>query len=207
MREAGLDLPHLEHAGGADETRHLGLLSRFPIIARNSQSELFYDLDGTRTQIRRGILDATVEAHEKQIRFLGAHLKSKREIKEADQEMIRRNEAYLLRKRADEVLEADPQALLVVYGDFNDTRRSTAVRSISGPGNSSKFLEPLSLKDDRGEVWTHFWEYQHVYSRFDYILVSRSLRPLVENDKTRIFDHPEWNEASDHRVTLATFAW
>ena len=207
LRDAGLDLPHSEHTGGADQTRHLALLSRFPIVARNSQSNLFFDLEGARTQIRRGLLDATVEAHGKRFRFLGAHLKSKREIRDGDQELIRRNEAFLMRKHADEILKADPATLLVVYGDFNDTRRSSPVRSISGPGNSVRFLEALPLRDDRGEVWTHYWEYQHIYSRFDYILVSRALRPLVVDEETRIFDHLEWASASDHRATLATFAW
>ena len=60
LKEAGLDLPHSEHTGGADDTRHLALLSRFPITARNSQRDLTYDLMGREEPIRRGILDPTV---------------------------------------------------------------------------------------------------------------------------------------------------
>jgi endonuclease/exonuclease/phosphatase family metal-dependent hydrolase len=207
LRKAGLDLPHSEHTGGADKTRHLGLLSRFPIAATNSQRELFYTLEGERRQISRGILDATVTCGPRTVRFLGVHLKSKREIPDADQELIRRNEAFLLRKHADSILKKDKGAFVVVYGDFNDTRRTTTVRSISGPGNSNAYLEPLSLKDSRGEVWTHYWDYQHIYSRFDYIMVSKALRPLVNQEETFIIDEADSTKASDHRPTQATFRW
>ena len=105
------------------------------------------------------------------MRFLGVHLKSKREIAEGDQELIRRNEAYLLRKHADAIMADDPEVLLCVYGDLNDTRRTTAVRSVKGPYGSPRFLEDLMIRDSRGMLWTHYWDYQHVYSRFDYVLV------------------------------------
>ncbi|NNM28669.1 MAG: hypothetical protein HKO57_04055 [Akkermansiaceae bacterium] len=207
LAEAGLDLPHTEHAGGADETRKLGLLSRFPITARNSQRDLTYNLQGQITPIRRGILDATVDAHGKAIRFLGVHLKSKREIAEADQELIRRNEAYLLRKHADAILAEDPDALLCAYGDFNDTRRTTTVRSIKGPYGSERFLEDLPIRDSSGLLWTHYWDYQHIYSRFDFVLVSPALKPLAQLKKSYIVDDPSWKTASDHRAILAVFEW
>ena len=207
LKEAGLDLPHTEYAGGADETRHLALLSRHPLAATNSQSDLSYQLLGKEFTISRGILDATVKTRGKSVRFLGVHLKSKREVPEGDQELIRRNEAYLLRTHADRILAEDPDALLCVYGDFNDTRRTVAVRSIQGPTNSSRFLEALSVKDSRGEVWTHYWDYQHIYSRFDYVLASRSLRPLYDWKGSYILDAPNWSVASDHRALLTIFKW
>lgn len=207
LKEAGLDLPHLEHASGADQTRHLGLLSRLPIAARNSPRELHYDLQGRDMTMSRGILDTTIQAGDQQIRFLGVHLKSKREIPEADQELMRRNEAYLLRKHLDTIFKKSPEALIVSYGDFNDTRRTTAVRSVQGAYNSPRYLEALTIKDSRGEVWTHYWDYQHVYSRFDYVLVSKAMRKLVENKESRILDAPEWTDASDHRALLTVFEW
>ena len=64
-----------------------------------------------------------------------------------------------------------------------------------------------SLKDSRGEVWTHYWDYQHIYSRFDYIMVSKALRPLVDQEETFIIDEAGSSKASDHRPTQATFRW
>lgn len=213
LAEAGLDLPHVEYAGGADETRHLAFLSRFPIVATDSQGAggtLTYesvDLDNNPRMfaMQRGILDATVAVGEHRLRFLGVHLKSKREIPEGHQDLMRRNEAYLLRKHADRILEENPEALLCVYGDFNESRRESPVRSISGDYKSPTYLEPLSHKDSRGEVWTHFWEYQHIYSRFDYVLASRALRPRFEESESGILDDPAWFQASDHRPLLSVF--
>jgi len=207
LKEAGLDLPHLAHAGGSDDTRHLGLLSRLPIASRNTPKNSSYSLQGKDFTMSRGILDATIKAGDQSIRFLGVHLKSKREIPEADQEMMRRNEAYVLRKHIDTIFDKDPDALVLSYGDFNDSRRATAVRSAQGAYNSAGYLEALTHKDSRGEVWTHYWDYEHIYSRFDYVFVSKKLRKLVEEKECRILDAPEWNTASDHRPLLTVFKW
>ena len=213
LSEAGLALEYSEYAGGADDTRHLALLSRYPIVAVNSQGadgSLVYqsvDADNNPKEfaMQRGILDATIEAGTRRIRFLGVHLKSKREIPEGHQDLMRRHEAYLLRKHADRILQDAPGTLLCVYGDLNDTRRESPVRSIQGPTQSTRYLEPLSHKDSRGEVWTHYWDYQHLYSRFDYVLASRSLRPLFNQKASRIIDDPQWSVASDHRALLSIF--
>lgn len=209
LKDAGLDLPHLEHTGGADETRHLGILSRLPIVNRHtpSRDELSYSVQGQDMVMSRGILDTTIEAGDKKFRFLGVHLKSKREIPEADQELMRRNEAYLLRKRADAIMEENPEALIVAYGDFNDTRRNTAIRSVQGAYNTPTYLEAIHHPDSRDLVWTHYWDYQHIYSRFDYVFVSKAARSLVKNGQCRILDDTEWKTASDHRALLTVFDW
>jgi len=213
LADRGLPLAHSEHAGGADTTRKLGLLSRYPIISTDSQGadgSLTYrsvDADNLPKEfaMQRGILDATVAAGSQKIRFLGVHLKSKREVPYGHQDLMRRHEAYLLRRHADRILEMDPETLLCVYGDFNDTRRESPVRSIQGPTQSTRYLEPLHHTDSRGHVWTHYWEYQQVYSRFDYVLASRSLRPLFNQQTSYIIDSPGWSRASDHRALVSIF--
>ena len=213
LAEAGLPLKHSEYAAGADDTRRLALLSRHPILATNSQGadgSLTYnsvDADNRPKEfaMQRGILDATIGIGSQRIRFLGVHLKSKREIPEGHQDLMRRHEAYLLRKHADRIIEQDPEALLCVYGDLNDPRRESPVLSIQGPTQSTRYLEPLHHTDSRGQVWTHYWEYQQVYSRFDYVLASRSLRPLFNQKESYIIDDPGWSKASDHRALLSIF--
>ena len=213
LAEAGLPLEHSEYAEGADDTRRLALLSHHPIVATNSQGadgSLTYnsvDADNRPKEfsMQRGILDATVGIGSHRVRFLGVHLKSKREIPEGHQDLMRRHEAYLLRKHADHIIKEDPQVLLCVYGDLNDTRRESPVLSIQGPTQSTRYLEPLHHTDSRGQVWTHYWEYQQVYSRFDYVLASRSLRPLFNQKESYIIDDPGWATASDHRALLSIF--
>lgn len=201
LKAAGIDLPHAHHTGGVDPTRHLALLSRYPISA-TTPKDLNYQLEDKTRGMSRGILDATVQAPQGKLRFLGVHLKSKREIPEADQEMMRRAEAHLLRRQADQILSADPTARLIVYGDMNDIRQSSAIRTIKGPKEGPKSLKMAWLKDSRGEDWTHHWSYQSVYSRFDYIFISRPLLKSIEWDDCLVIDDDEWEKASDHRPLL-----
>lgn len=202
LRAAGIDLPHAYHTGGSDDTRHLGFLSRFPLAA-TPHDGLDYSLEGRHFGMSRGILDVAVDAPLGPVRFLGAHLKSKREIPEADEERMRRAEARLLRREADRVLSEHPGTRLVVYGDMNDSRQSSALRILRGSGPDG--LKLANLRDSRGESWTHCWAAQDVYSRFDYVLVTPNLTRRIEWKACRVLDDPAWSDASDHRPLLVVF--
>jgi len=202
LKAAGLDLPHSHHTGGFDPVRRLALLSRLPITSTELHEELEYELEGKTMGMSRGILDATVKTPVGPIRLLGVHLKSKREVPEADQEMMRRGEAHLLRQHATSILEKDPATQMIVYGDFNDTRQASAIRTIRGPRKTPLSLGMSFLRDSRGETWTHNWEYQDVYSRFDYVFFSQPVLDLVDWDSCCILDDPETLDGSDHRALL-----
>jgi endonuclease/exonuclease/phosphatase family metal-dependent hydrolase len=205
LKAAGLDMPHSHYTGGSDPVRHLGLLSRFPVTATARPAETDFRLQGRTFSINRGILDATVSARGKSYRFLGVHFKSKRPIEEADQEEIRIHEARLLRRHVDGILRRDARARLVVYGDVNDTRPTPAFKTLTGSYNDPGYLTALPLKDSRGHAWTHHWAPHDIYSRIDFITVSRSLRPEVDFRASYIIDHEDWASASDHRALLAIF--
>jgi endonuclease/exonuclease/phosphatase family metal-dependent hydrolase len=205
LKSAGLDLPHSYYTGGSDATRHLGFLSRFPIISTAKPAETEYQLNGQTFSINRGILDVTIKANGKPYRFIGVHLKSKRAVEEGDQEEMRIHEAHLLRRHLDWILKADPEARLVVYGDFNDTRPSKAFKTATGNYTDPGYLTAIPMKDSRGEAWTHYWQPHDVYSRIDYIAVTKTLRSEVDFNASRIIDDSEWNSASDHRPVMAIF--
>lgn len=202
LKAAGLDLPHSHHTGGSDPSRHLALLSRFPITATASPEKSEYRLEGRTFTLQRGILDATVTADGKAYRFLGAHLKSKRESEDADQSQMRHNEAHLLRAHLESILKTDPATRLIVYGDLNDTKASPSLKTIQGSYNHPDYLTALSLKDRQGQSWTHYWESEDIYSRFDWILVSRMLKPEIDAKASRIIDATGWEKASDHRPVM-----
>lgn len=206
LKTAGLDLPHSHFASGIDSSRHLGLLSRYPIVSTAKPADTEYKLNGKEYAIQRGILDATIQSpDQRQWRLLGVHLKSKREVEDGDQNQMRINEAQLLRKHIDEILKTDPQARLISYGDFNDTRASAPIRIIQGPNNSPRAMSPIGLHDSRKEYWTHFWAKEDSYSRFDYIFFSQALKKEVVFQECGILDPANWNEASDHRAVLGVF--
>lgn len=205
LKAAGLDLPHTHYTGGSDPTRHLGLLSRYPITSTGKAADMEYQMNGQTYGFNRGVLDATVEAKGKSYRFLGVHLKSKRDVEDGDQEQMRINEAHLLRKHVDSILGADPAARLVVYGDFNDTYPSKALRAVTKGEDDAQHLTPIYLKDSRGEAWTHHWNNQDVYSRIDFIMASQALKKEIDFRSSHIIDDPDWSKASDHRPVLAIF--
>lgn len=205
LKEAGLNLPHLHYTGGSDPTRHLGILSRFPITSTAKPAETEYQLDGKTFSINRGILDATVDARGKSYRFIGAHLKSKRDSEQGDQEAIRLHEARLLRRHLDGIFKTHPDARLVVYGDFNDTRATPPLKALAGSYNNPTYLTAIPAKDSHHDAWTHYWALHDIYSRIDFVMVSRALKPEVNFRAAKIIDDADWNDASDHRPVLAIF--
>lgn len=205
LKKLGLDLPHTEMAHGGDEQRRLALLSSFPIAARNSQTSLTYQLDGKTIAFQRGILDATVRITPAfEVRFLGLHLKSKREVEEADQALMRRHEARLLRKHMDGIFAANPKVRLLAYGDFNEHRNEPAIDTIMGDRQSESAMLDVQLRDRQGEVWTHFWDAADAYSRLDYFFASRLLRPHLDYRRSFIYSSRDFDKASDHRPIVTT---
>ena len=205
LKKAGLDLPYTEMAHGGDLERRLGFLSRYPIVAKNSQTDLEYKLAGEVLLFQRGILDVTIQFTKTfDVRFLGVHLKSKREIKEADQNQMRRNEARLLRKHMDGIFASDPEARILAYGDFNEHRNEPAIRTVIGDLKSDSEMQDVLLKDEDDEVWTHFWDAADTYSRLDYMFASRLLRPHLDYKKSFIYSARDFDKASDHRPIVTT---
>lgn len=207
LKAAGLDYPHREWVQGADEVRHVALLSRFPIVARNSRGDVSFDLNGKLERINRGILDATVEVNPNyKLRLVGAHLKSRRTVEEYDEAWMRAKEAWFLRDHLNRILEADPQANLLLFGDLNDTKNNYPIRELIGKKGTPNYMMDLWLHDSRKERWTHYWKTADEYARIDYIMVSPAMTKEINFEKSGINDSPFWNDASDHRAIYTTIS-
>lgn len=207
LKAAGLDLPHVELVEAADRDRHLVLLSKFPIVARRSQTGLSYLLDESRLPVQRGFLDVTLQITPSyQLRCIGAHLKSRREVPLADEALMRRNEAHLLSRYAGSILAADPAVNLLVYGDFNSNRGEPALQDIAGgSGGNPQPLTALTPQDARGERWTFYFPEDDTYSRIDFLFASRGLLAEVDDSKSSIYSGSDWLQASDHRALSTIF--
>lgn len=199
LLKAGIDLPHAEYLQAADSTRHLALLSRFPIVQRNSVGDLPLRLKGVTLHSPRGILDVTVEPTPgMRIRILCVHLKAKLEIAEYDEADLREAESEFLRRHVREILRRDPGTRLVLMGDFNDTKNEKTIRHVLGKPEWPDSLRAVPVSDDRGEFWTEYWAAADVYSRIDYIMVSKKLEAEIDAAHSGIARPPYWREASDH---------
>jgi endonuclease/exonuclease/phosphatase family metal-dependent hydrolase len=203
---AGLGYTDFEYVQAADPDRHLALLSRFPIVARQSAKDVVFEIDGRREKVRRGFLDVTIQVNaDYQLRMVGVHLKSKLAAPTGEA-VIRRLEATKLRAHLDGILRADPEVNLVCYGDFNDTKNEAMFAEVSGVKGTPGYLADLWASDTSGERWTHYWKTADLYSRIDYLFVSPALFNEVVKAKSRIYRGEDWNEASDHPPVFTSIA-
>ncbi len=206
LAETGLGYTDFEYVQAADADRHLALLSRFPIISRNSATDVSFELDGKQEKVRRGFLDVTVQVNpDYQLRLVGAHLKSKLPTPEGEA-IIRRYEAQKLRAHLDKILTGDPQVNLVCYGDFNDTKNEPMFAEISGVRGTANYMSDLWAKDSLGDKWTYYWKVADQYSRIDYLFASPALFREVVLAKSHVYrsEVNDWADASDHRSVFTS---
>jgi endonuclease/exonuclease/phosphatase family metal-dependent hydrolase len=204
LKAAGLDLPNTEHCHGGDPVRRIALLTRFPIKRRNSQTDLRYQIGDQIFPVQRGFLDVVVEPREGfEMHFIGVHLKSKRPVPEADQALMRRNEAHLLREHLDKIFAEHPDERLLVYGDCNEDAHEEPIKEIAGTGKTVGVLHQIHVHDERGETWTHYWKDADLYSRLDYFFTSQIMGRLIDHKASRIYDVPDYYTGSDHRPIVA----
>jgi endonuclease/exonuclease/phosphatase family metal-dependent hydrolase len=149
--------------------------------------------------------------------LIGAHLKSKLASPEADEAAQRLEEAKALRRIIDARLAADPQAKLIVLGDFNDTRNAASTRAVIGQGkgrlfdtrpaerNGDNLPNPNPRYEPRNVTWTHYYGVEDSYARIDYILLSPAMKKYWLPDETYIPVIPNWGIGSDHRPVVAGF--
>ena len=207
LRQHGLNYDFTEWVQGDDATRHLALLSKFPIFQRHSRGDIPLDLDGRRFRMARGILDVTIDVSPTyKLRVVGLHLKSRRPVPEYDEKKFRAREAMAVRAHLDGVLKNNPNENLIVFGDLNDTKNEFPVIEILGPAKSPLGLRDIPLQDAQGMTWTHYWKTADIYSRVDYLLSSRGLWPEVLPRKSGIDSSPKWRQASDHRAIYTTLS-
>ena len=203
LARAGLEYAEAEYVDGPDQSRHLGLFSRFPIVARHSRVDVPFELSGLPEKVRRGILDVVVQVTpDYRLRLVGVHLKSKLPSPEGEA-LIRRFEAQQVRRHVEAILVAERGLNLLCYGDFNDTKNEPTFQEISGVRGTPGFLSDLPAADDRGDRWTHYWKVADVYSRIDYLFASPGLIGEVVKNSAKVYGASRWKDASDHRPIFA----
>lgn len=219
LKRAGLDLPYYEHVTGHDTNIHVCVLSKFPIVARRPRTNENFLLNGRRFQVGRGFTDVDIKVNDQyQFTLIGAHLKSRRPVAQADESDLRLEEAKMLRAIVDKHLAEKPDANLVVLGDLNDTYNTKPVKAVIGIGKTKLTdTRPAEQNGDnlphpthpnyspRNEAWTHYYGVEDSYSRIDYLLLSPGMAREWKKDQTYIPVIPNWGQGSDHRALVATF--
>jgi endonuclease/exonuclease/phosphatase family metal-dependent hydrolase len=218
LKTKRLNYPYWEHVSGADTNIHVAVLSKFPIVARHPHTNDEFLLDGKRFRVSRGFAEVEIQvATNFTFTLIAAHLKSRRPVPEADEQELRLQEAKILRSIIDSHLTIDPNAKLIVLGDFNDTKDSASTKEIIGRGkfkltdtrpaerngdtatNSNPRFDPMNV------TWTYYYGVDDTYSRIDYILLSPAMARDWVKKETYIPKIPNWGIGSDHRPIVAMF--
>jgi endonuclease/exonuclease/phosphatase family metal-dependent hydrolase len=218
LKADGLDFPYWEFVGGEDTNIHVAVLSRLPIVARRPHTNDVFLLDGRRFRVSRGFAEVDIRAApDFTFTLIAAHLKSRRPVPEADEAEQRLQEAKILRGIVDKNLAANPNAKLIVLGDFNDVKDSDSIKKIIGRGrykltdtrpaerNGDSAPAENTFFDPRAVTWTQYYGKEDVYSRMDYILLSPGMARDWVRSGTYVLTTPNWGTASDHRPIVATF--
>lgn len=218
LRREGLEFPHIEYVRGFDTNVHVALLSRLPLTARRSHTNDSFLLNGRRFRVSRGIAEVDVQVGPQfSFTLLVAHLKSKRVVAAADEAEMRLEEAKVLREKVDALLASNPNALIVVAGDLNDTKDAASTRAVIGRGrsklvdtrpaerNGDNLPSPNPAWEPRNITWTHYYGKEDSYSRIDYLLLSPAIARVWVPAETYVLASPNWGLGSDHRPLLATF--
>lgn len=218
LKSEGLDFPYAEHVTGADTNIHVAILSKFPFLARRPHTNDNFLLSGRRFRVSRGFGEVDVQVNSNYVfTLITAHLKSKRMTAQADEAELRLEEAKLLREKVDARLAANPEANVVVLGDFNDTKDSASTKAILGRGRQRLIdTRPAERDGDdaaagkspqelRNVTWTHFYSAEDSYSRIDFLLLSPGMAREWVSNETYVLTLPNWGLASDHRPLVATF--
>jgi endonuclease/exonuclease/phosphatase family metal-dependent hydrolase len=218
LKSDGLDFPYSDFVTGFDTNIHVAVLSRFPIVRRRPHTNDNFLLDGRRFMVSRGFADVDIKVNDHyNFTLLAAHLKSRRSVPEADQAELRLEEAKLLRSKVDALLKANPDANVVVLGDFNDTKNSKSTKTIIGRGklklvdtrpaerNGDNLPNPNPRYEPMNVTWTYYYGPEDTYSRIDYVLLSPGMAREWLANETYIPTIPNWGLGSDHRPIVVTF--
>lgn len=218
LKAAGLDYPHSELLLGWDTNIHVAVLSKFPIVGRRLHAKDSFLLMGKRFTVSRGFLEVDLQVNPSyQFTLITTHLKSRRQITQADEAEMRLEEARLLREKIDARLAAKPEANLVVLGDFNDTKDTQPIRTVIGryrnalidtrpaERNGDNCLPANPRWDPAWITWTHFYGKEDTYSRIDYILLSSGMAREWVKGGTYVLALTNWSLGSDHRPIVAEF--
>lgn len=219
LKAEGLEFQYWEHVTGYDTNIHVALLSKFPIVARRPHTNDNFLLSGRRFRVSRGFTEVDIKVNDQYtFTLIGAHLKSKRPVPQADEAEMRFEEAKVLRAKIDARLAGDPNANLIVLGDFNDTYNAKAIKEVIGRGktglvdtrpaerNGDNLPNPTNPRyKPRDVTWTHYYGVEDTYNRIDYILLSHGMAREWVTNETYVLTIPNWGLGSDHRPIVATF--
>lgn len=200
LSRVGLEYPHTILMKGSDPVRHMAVLSRFKPRYIKQHDDLEYPYLDRREKVKRGLLEVGfVEGIP--FTLFSVHLKSRYSKDKRDplSAQWRLKEAEACRNRILQRVDAKKISHYCIIGDFNDNPNSTVMRRFYKRGDRV-IGRQLLAEDSRGETWTYLYSKERVYSTVDGFVLSPALLSYVDPGSASIWDRPESEIGSDHRL-------
>lgn len=194
---------HIVHFEGNDQRGiDVALLSRAPVGEVTSRRHLeFTGPDGVVRRFQRDVPAITVMPGDAAaFEIWPVHFKSKAGDAEAS-EPVRLAEAAEVRRLLDIDLAANPEARIIVAGDFNDTRESKAMAIVLGTGaNAMWATDPEETPDSVIDP-----EFPEGRAPIDFITISPAMRKRYIEKSAKVRRAPPSHDGSDHDPQWAAF--
>jgi len=176
----------------------VAVLSRFPLVAVKRHADVpLQRPSGGQTWFSREFLEVHLDAEGHELIVFAAHFKAK-----VDDDPERRlAEATRAREIIDAVALTNPDALIVMGGDLNDTPTSPPLMALLADGGMKRVAEEL-VPDD----WTY--SYQGVHQAIDHLLLSTAATGGQHLPGTTHVFRGEGNDGyggSDHDALRSSF--
>lgn len=190
------------YEGNDERGIDVGLLSRFPIGPVTSWRHLdFRTADGEPMRFNRDLLCVRIEPEGLQpFDVYVVHLKSKYGGEEATLP-IRLAEATAIRGHFDQRLAADPNAMFVLCGDFNDLFESPPVQKLMGAGDSALTSYHTELPEEKRITYNR----DPYRSMIDFLLASPAMSRAYQPGTFAIIEGSVDSHGSDHNPVSAVF--
>ncbi|MEO2048187.1 MAG: endonuclease/exonuclease/phosphatase family protein [Pirellulales bacterium] len=178
------------------------LLSRVPIGPVRSHRHLrFTGPDGMERSFSRDLLAVTIlPPGGDPFEIWVVHLKSNSGGRE-HAEPIRLAEVGQARQLLDQALAADPEARILLMGDFNDVWSSKTMRTLAGTGPTAFW----SVASELGEKQPDTYNKGKFHSMIDFILCSPAMVKAYVKGSCRIIPGSTEKTGSDHNPVTAKF--
>ncbi len=199
----------------SDRGQNLGIISRYPIDKLTSyrfQEVLPEVSSGNMTvgakRLARDLAHVVIRGPGNQpVHVMVVHFKSKFDSEgDPKSQRWRTAEATFARQQVENVLNQDPQALITVIGDFNDTPGSSTLNALLNPGTNGQivlFDAHRNVKPD--DRITFLKEPFRREGPIDYILVSPAMDRLRAPGGAKVLSDEKLLSGSDHAPVYVTF--
>ena len=178
------------------------LLSRVPVGPVHSYRHVrFPDANGKTRRFARDVVAVELQPEgAAPLEVWVLHLKSNYGGR-PEAEPVRLGEAQQIRRMLDERFRVNPQARLVVLGDFNDTWESASTQALVGSGPFALRCFAESLPPEQQITYNRA---PHL-SMIDFILCSPALAEGYVKDSYRVWPGSVDSQGSDHNPVAARF--